>query len=49
MNRFQVTILLRNGDSLSYIRYGATMADVSEMENRRNPSACSITVEEDYV
>lgn len=45
MNRFQVTVLLTNGESLSYARYGDSQADVMTMEERRNPSAMSITVE----
>lgn len=46
MSRFQVTILLPNGESMTFARYGESIKDVADMEARRNPSAASITVEE---
>jgi hypothetical protein len=45
MKRFNVTILLPNGETMSYVRYGETVTDITDMETRRNPSARSITVE----
>jgi hypothetical protein len=45
MKRFQVTVLLPNGETMNYVRYGESVKDVTDMEVRRNPSARSITVE----